>query len=324
MKQNLSKEEVQKLFQQLVNARQRSKDYIVTKEEKARKEQERQLVESSAKQTPKAIIKGLADLQLDFSSTLEKLAQQASDELKRLSDLQTAIQVQQSNLKKTEDIKVAANALYILQQEQAQKDQKTDEEHNNVLEELSKEQTTSREQWSKEQSEFETREAEYKANLDKERQRELEEYRYQLERKYKLEQDDYEQRKTLLQRELTEKQRERDKNWTLREKTLAENKAEFEKHKQKVDNFEADSTAAANTAREKMMQQTSRDCKEEMEFYQKEVEGKKKMAQLQMENLQRLIENQKAELERLSKELAQAQTEVRTVSLSALNNSNAW
>lgn len=323
MKQNLSKEEVQKLFQQLVNSYQRNKDHITTKEEQARKEEELKLVEVAGKQTPKAIIKGLADLQLDFSSSLEKLAQQATDELKKLSDLSQAIQVQSANLNKTADIKVAANALYILQQEQTQRNQKLEDEHAEALKNLETETTELRTQWSKEQGEFESREAEYKANLDKERQKELDEYRYQLERRYKVEQDEYEVRKTQLSRQLDDQQLEKEKNWTAREKALAENQAEFEKHKQKVDNFDNEVAEATKEAREKMMSQTSRDCKEELEFYQKEVEGKKKMAQLQIENLQRLIEHQKSELERLSKELVQAQAEVRSVSLSALNTPNA-
>jgi len=318
MKQTLSKEEILKAFQQLVSNYRLNKDRIATKEEQARKEENRQLVETVSSHTPKSIVKGLADLQLDFGAAVEKLVEQANSELEKLNNLRAAIGVQEKALRRSSDTKVAANALYVLQQEQQQRLQKLEEDHKETLERLAEEIESTRAEWAKEQAEFDANEAERKANLEKDRNKEIEEYKYQLERTYKVEKDQYDQDKLLLERELAESQKEKEKDWAGREKELAENNEEFEKHKAKVDGFEEELEKATKSARDKAMQQASKECKEEMELFEKEVEAKKRMANLRIDNLKQTIDEQKAEIERLIQEVAQAQAEVRSMSLSAL------
>jgi hypothetical protein len=88
-----SKELISKAFQQILNDRKRIDSRIATKEEEAEKEKNQQILEVASTYTIDGIVKGLADLQLEFGNIVkglsEKLAKEASklDELNRASAL---------------------------------------------------------------------------------------------------------------------------------------------------------------------------------------------------------------------------------------------
>jgi len=315
-----TKDEVLKAFQQLLDAHKKSKNHILTKEEQAKEAQNQKLVDEVAGHTPSSIVKGLADLQLNLGGSVEGLTKQVQTELKKLESLRAAIEVHQANLQETLDAKVAANALYVLKQEQAQREQQLDKAQEDALSKLEKDANERRAEWAKEQAEFENREAEYKLNLDKTRKKEAEDYRYALERKYKLEQDDFENRKKFLVRELEESQKSKDAAWADREKALADSQADLDKYKQKVDNLEKETQDKGNDARDKAMKQTSRECKEAMELLEKEVGGRAKVSDLNIQNLEATIVSQKSELEKLNTELKESLAQVQQLSLKALEN----
>ncbi len=315
-----SKEDVQKAFQQLLDQFKRSRRNILTQEEKAREAQNQSLVSEVSAHTPANIVKGLADLQLQLGGSLEGLSERLDTELKKLENLRVAIKVQEANHKATADARTAANALYVLKQEQAQKLQALEEEQQTALQRLDKEQEERRIEWAKEQADFDAREIEYKTNLEKTRQKEREEYQYAQERRLKVEQDKFEQDKKMLQRKLAETQVQKDENWTVREKILAEQAADFEKYKAKVDNLSAETEEKAKEAREKAIKQTSKECKEQLDQLERENAGKQKVATLQVSNAESGIESQKSEIEKLTAELRDALAQVQQLSLKALEN----
>ncbi|MCP4437973.1 MAG: hypothetical protein GY810_03435 [Aureispira sp.] len=316
-----SKEEVQKAFQVLLEAHQKDKIRIATKEEQAQQEQNKKLVEAVAGYSPQSIVKGLADLQLDLGNTIESLSDRLSGEIQKLDDLRSAIKVQEENLKESVDTKTAANALYILQKEQAQQLEILDKEHLDALKKLEEEAQELRSEWEKEQEEFERDQTEYSEQLEKDRINELEEYKYQLERKYMIEKDNYAKKKKLLLRNLNEEQKEKEKDWANREKILAENQEDFEKYKTKVDNFDQELEEKVKAAREKAIKQASRDSKEAMQLLEKEVEGKRKAAEANIQNMDTTIDRQKLEIEALNAELKEALSQVQSLSLKALESS---
>jgi hypothetical protein len=315
-----TKDEVQKAFQHLLALHQKSKVLILTKEEQAQEELNKKLVEESAKHQPSQIVKGLADLQLELGTTLETLAKKLQDEEEKYLNLQKAIAVQEDLYKKVINTKIAANALYILQQEQQQHKELLDKNHQEALKKIDQDIELMKNYWAKDDQNFKEFEAAQKAQLEKDRQHEIEEYKYKLERKYKIEQDDYSQRKKLLQRELQEQERKKQKDWSNREKVLAEQQSDFDKYKEKVDGFDAELENKVKEARDKAFKQASKEAKEEFELLEKEVEGKQKMADFQIQSLEQVIERQKSDLERLSTELKEALSQVQALSLKALES----
>jgi hypothetical protein len=314
-----SKEEIQKAFQQLLDQFKRSRRNILTQEEKAKEVQNQKLVSEVSAHTPSGIVQGLAGLQLELGASLEALSLRLDTELKKLENLRAAISVQEGNLKTTLDARTAANALYVLKQEQSQRLQQLEEEQKAAEERLDKEQADRRLDWTKEQADFDAREAEYKLNLDKSRQKEQEEYKYNQERKQKVEQDKFDNDKKMLLRKLEETQVQKAENWAAREKTLADNQTDLEKYKAKVDNLEKEIEDKAKDAREKAIKQTSKECKEQIDLLEREVAGKQKVAELQVQNAEGTIAQQKSEIEKLNADLRDTLTQVQQLSLKALD-----
>jgi hypothetical protein len=315
-----SKEDVQKAFQELLGIYKKEQQRIITKEEQARLDRNHSLVEETAGFTPQAIIKGIADLQWEVSTTAETLREKMQAELERLDNLRTALTVQQKALKESYQTKIAANALFVLKQEQIQREKALDEKHQEAMQKLREDMQEKRRSWAKEQAEFERNYEERKARMEKERQQELEEYKYQLERKYTKEKDAFEMRKKVLLRKLDDQQRAKEKDWSAREKVLAEHASDFEKYKERVDNFPTELEQKVKDARDKAFRNASRDAKETIELFEKEMEGKKRVAELTIENLEKNIEKQQLEIEQLNAELKAAVSQMQSLSIKALDN----
>ena len=323
MKQTVqSKEAVKKAFEALLREQKALKSRIVTKEEVAKEEANKALVETVGEYTTDSIVKGSAALQLDFTLSTEQLAEKLQQELTKLEELRGALKVEQSNLKIATSVHIAANALHILKQEQTQALEQFEEQKAEKLKQLEDEMTNQRERWTKETEEYNTQIAERKAALEKKRALELENYKYQLDRTYLIDKDDYDNQKKLLLRHLEETQAQKEKDWAKREKTLTDNQEDFNKYKEEVDNFEAKKDEEIKKAKDKAIKEANRKAKVERDLFEKEVEGKQKIAELQIQELERTIEAHQDNINQLNTELKEALAQVQALSIKALENSS--
>lgn len=313
-----TKEEITQVFQALLKQQKEAQKFIRTKEQTAELAKNKALVTTVAGYKPDLIVKGAAGLQLEFSTSVESLGEQLQKELQKLEELRAAIRVESDNLKACNSAKIAADALHILKQEQEQQKALFEENSNQKIEDLEKEIAETQKLWEKEATEFQTKIEERKANLEKRRTKELADYKYELERKYKIGEDDYSERKKLLLRDLAEKQQQKEKDWTKREKTLADNQTDFEKYKTKVDGFDKELEEETKKAKDKAIKEASRKAKVEMELYEKEIEGKRAIAELQVSEFNHTIERQKERITELNAELKTALEQVKALSLKAL------
>lgn len=313
-----TKEEITKVFQALLAEQKEAQKFIRTKEEAAEVAKNKALVTTVADYKPDLIVKGAAGLQLDFSTSVEGLAEQLQKELQKLDELRAAIRVESENLKACNNAKIAADALHILKKEQEQQKSLFEEDSNLKLENLEKTIAETKKTWAKETEEFQTIVAERKANLEKRRAKELADYKYDLERTYKIGEDDYKERKKLLLRDLAEKEQQKEKDWAKREKVLADNKTDFDKYKTKVDGFDKELEEETKKAKDKAIKEASRKAKVEMELYEKEIEGKRAIAELQISELGDTIERQREHIIQLNDELKTALEQVKALSLKAL------
>ncbi|HEU4535348.1 MAG TPA: hypothetical protein VFS00_14570, partial [Polyangiaceae bacterium] len=112
----LSKDQVLVLFPQLAQRR-KAESRVVTREEEARRAREREAAEAAAAHTTEGIVKGLADLQLDFGKGVDELAARLEAEARKLGELREAIEIVGREADRVGDIKVAADALHVLKLE---------------------------------------------------------------------------------------------------------------------------------------------------------------------------------------------------------------
>jgi len=313
-----TKEEITQVFQSLLKQQKAAQKFIRTKEQTAELAKNKALVTTVADYKPDLIVKGAAGLQLGFSTSVESLAEQLQKELQKLEELRAAIRVESDNLKACNSAKIAADALHILKQEQEQQKMLFEENSNQKLADLEKKIAETQKMWEKEATEFQTLIQERKVNLEKQRTKKLADYKYELERKYKIGEDEYKERKKLLLRNLVEQEQQKEKDWAKREKILIDNQPDFEKYKTKVDGFEKELDEETKKSKDKAIKEASRKAKVEMELYEKEVEGKRAIAELQISEFNNTIERQKEHITELNAELKTALEQVKALSLKAL------
>ncbi|MEB3340333.1 hypothetical protein [Okeania sp.] len=317
-----SKFKVMKSFEQILNARKNITSKVATKEEEAEKEKGKQILETAVTYTNDTIVKGLADLQLDFGSIVNQLLQNLHQESAKLNELKLAIEIENQHLQELQKIRVVADALHILTQEHQEKLGLIERNFNEHQENLTKDMTTKRKAWQKEQQEFELTIEEQNQLLIKQREKEVSDYQYELERQRKIETDDYEEMKRNMERELRYLGQQKEKQWQERESYLAENQTKFEADREKVNGFEEELKQAFVKAKEEAVQEANREAKVKADLFAKEWEGMKNGYELKIQSLSETIQRQTEQISDISTQLQAAIQQTQDLAMRAFASSN--
>ncbi len=317
-----SKIKVIKSFDQILAARKNITSKVATKEEEAEKEKGKQILETAATYTTDSIVKGLADLQLDFGGIVNQLLENLHQESAKLDELKLAIEIENQHLQELQKIRVVADALHILTQEHQEKLRFLEHNFSEHQENLTKDMTTKRKAWQKEQQEYEVVVEEQNQLLIKQREQETADYLYELEHQRKIERDEYEEMKRKLERELQELNQEKEKQWQERESYLAENQAEFEENRQKVDGFEEELKKAYVKAKEEAIQEANREAKVKADLFAKEWEGMKNGYELKIQSLTETIQRQTEQISDISTQLEAGMKQAQDLAMRAFASSN--
>lgn len=318
-----SKEQVVKAFLALLAERKQAKARIATKEELAQRAQQKELVAKTTAYTSQNIVKELANLQIELGNSLETLASRLDSETDRLDELRESIEIQQAYYKQVLDTQIAADALYILNQEHIAWLTSLEEEKKNTFHELETLIAQKRTDWEKEQKEYELLQVEMREALKNDREKELAYYKYELDRLYKIEADQYEEKRKLAEREIAQNSLLKAKDWQKREKTLETYQEKQTEYKKRVDGYEDELKQATQKAREEAIKETSKETKVRAELLEKEVEGKKQTFELQIQSLENVITKNHEQIEKLTAELKEALAQVQTLSLKVVEKIKA-
>ena len=150
-----SKAKIWQSFQQILTEKKKIESKVATKEEEAEKAKNQQILDRSANYTVDSIVKGLADLQLDFGSIINQLSEKLNAESLKLEELQKAIEIETQHLQELQKIRVVADSLHILTQEHEEKLNALEKNAALRLEALEKEMATKHKLWEKERQEYE-------------------------------------------------------------------------------------------------------------------------------------------------------------------------
>lgn len=317
-----SKAKIMADFQQLLTERKKIESKVATKEEEAEKEKNQQLLEVASTYTTDSIVKGLADLQLDFGSIIAQLSEKLATETSKLDELKRAIAIETEHLDELHQIRVVADALHILTQEHQEKLTSLDNNAAIQQEAIEKEMTQKRKVWQKEQEDFEGVVAEEAELLVKQRERETADYNYEVERLRKIEMDEYEEQKRFQERSLQENHREKEKTWADREKFLEDNRAEFEENQQKIAKFEEELKQAYIKAKEEAIADVKREAKVKSDLFEKEWEGTKQAYELTLQSLNTTIERQTQEIADITAQLQAAMRQAQDLAMRAFQSSS--
>lgn len=312
-----SKAKILQNFQQILAENKKIESKVETKEQEAEKAKNKQLLEVASTYTIDSIVKGLADLQLDFGSVINGLSEKLSAESSKLDELKRGIEIETAQLQQLQQVRVVADALYILTQEHQEKIIALEQSAASQREVIEKDTIQKRKAWEKEQQEFEMQVEETTALTIKEREQETADYRYELERSRKVETDEYVEAKRKSERELQQSTREKDKNWTEREKLLTDNQAEFVKNQTKAAGFEEELKQANTKAKEEAIQEVSREAKVKADLVDKEWEGTKQGYELKVQSLQQTIGRQAEQIAEISAQLQATMKQAQDLAMKA-------
>ncbi|WP_377475070.1 MAG: hypothetical protein P2A85_20095 [Microcoleus anatoxicus] len=312
-----SKAKILQKFQQILAENKKIESKVETKEQEAEKAKNKQLLEVASTYTVDSIVKGLADLQLDFGSAINGLSERLSAEASKLDELKRGIEIETAQLQQLQRIRVVADALYILTQEHQEKITALEQSAASQREVIEKDTIQKRKIWEKEQQEFDIIVQERTALIIKEREQETADYRYELERTRTVATDEYEETKRKLERELQQSTREKEKNWVEREKVLSDNQAEFEKNQTKAAGFEEELKQANAKAKEEAIQEVSREAKVKADLVDKEWEGTKQGYELKVQSLQQNIGRQAEQIAEISAQLQATMKQAQDLAMKA-------
>ncbi len=308
-----------KAFEKLRIDQQRLESQVATKEVLAARQQDKELVKLATSYTAESIFQALAKLQSGFGQSATEWSKTMAEEVAKLAQIQRAIQVEIQRLESLRNIQIAAEALNILQQEHQQVLQKLATEYRQQQENLETEMSKQRQVWQQQQENFEKAKVKQVLVLAKVRQAEEEDYEYQIKRQRLEEANGYEQQKLTLERELADGQQTRERNWGAREDFLAKQQAPFEEYKIKVDNMAKDIEEAMKKSREEAIKETYREEENKAKLLEKEVEAKRKAAELKIESFTKTIEEQRVRIAQLSEQLQAASKQAQQLAITAVS-----
>ena len=308
-------------FEQILAEQQKLDSKIATKQEEAEKEKDKEILAVASEYTVDGIVKGLADLQLEFGTIVNELSEKLAKENSKLDELNRAIEVETKYLQKLQKIRIVADTLDVLTQEHQENLSKLEEDITEKREILEKERQQTVKDWEKEQAKFEEAEQEYNEFLAKNREKETEEYQYKLEDSRKINEDNYQETKRQLERELQSATREKDKDWVERENIITQRQSLLEEYQKKVASFPAELDAAYKKAKEDAIKNASQKAKVESDLFEKDWEGRKQSYELKITSLEQNIERQREQIESISTQLQETLKQAQDLAMRAFGNS---
>lgn len=289
------------------------------KEEKAEKLKD-ETVKVARSLSAEGIVKGLADLKLNISFSIDKIEDTLLQEFQKLEKLQEAISYESDYLEELYGIKANADSLAVLLTANKEKKQAFEtemEQRKIIFDEIMQEK---KQAWDKEQKEREQKWKEEEADRKKAISREEEEYKYAKSLSRKKEEDEYQAKKATQEKELAEKKQTVERALEEREKIVATKEQELETLRGQVATFPSTVEKEIAAARKQLEEQLTTRHQFEKDLFTKEMQGENKLSQQAITSLHAKIKEQDNLIASLNEKANTAGSQVQTIALKALDS----
>jgi hypothetical protein len=307
------------------------------KTEEPKKVQEVQKQEAIIKKAEalntETIIKGIAGLKVEITSSLDKLGEKLAEEYKKFDELQQAIQTEKKNLEELYQLSASTDSLSVMllaqkekreqfEQEMAARKAELDEKMRSEKERFETEISEKKALWKKEQDTWQEKLKEENEKTVKTRKREEEEYQYSLQLTRKKELDLYEEKKQKLEKELADKKAAFEKEVAERETNLKVAETELAELRAKSAAFPAELEKAVDSAVKMATEKTETAFRFEKELREKEVSGELKLKDQIIQTLNGKIKDLETSLKELSQKTTTAEISVKDIAIKAIEHSS--
>ena len=294
---------------------------VATKQEEAQLVKNKEIVTKAATYTVDTIVKGMADLQLEFGSIISGLSDRLTGEVEKLTEVKQSIEIETQHRSELQQVRVVADALHIITQEHQQSLKAIEQQLTVDRENISKEQINLRKQWEQNQRDYTDRQTELVMNITKDRQNEQDEIQYKITRDRQLQTDAYTETKRNQEQDILSQDREQQKQWKEREKFLKDNQKLTDENTAKVTAFPAELEEAVKKAREEAIKETSNDAKVKADLAEKEWEGNKQGFETKIQSLERVIDRQNQQIIAIAEQLQTVINQAQSLAMKAFETS---
>jgi hypothetical protein len=266
-------------------------------------------------------IANLESLQLGFGAAVSQLSEKLTTEAAKLAEIREGVTAEVTDLQTLHGLAVDEDTFEELIDGYETSSKAFGEELRERKEASQQEIQSLTKAWNKEQEQNGIM-VKDRIELDrKSSQREVQEYKYNLDLQRKIDREQYEQQQAALYYELAETKEAQEKAWAERELALADREKLFHEAKDKVAAFVQDKEKAIEKAKGEGKGIATWQAKIKSDLYAKEVEGQKRFYEGRIESLESTISNQGERLNSLSKQLEAALKQVQDLAVKAIEGS---
>lgn len=294
---------------------------VATKEEEAQLAKNKEIVTKAATYTVDTIVKGMADLQLEFGSIINGLSETLKTEVEKLTEVKQSIDIETQHRSDLQQVRIVADALHLITQEHQQSLKAIEQQLATDRENLEKDQTKLRKQWEQTDREYVEQQTELVTIVAKERQKEQDEIQYKVTRDRQLQTDVYTETKRNQEQDIRSQDREKQKQWKEREKFLKDNQKLLDENLAKVTAFPAELEEAVKKAREEAIKETSSNEKVKADLVEKEWEGSKQGYDMKIQSLERVIDRQNEQIITITEQLQTVMNQAQSLAMKAFETS---
>lgn len=315
-----SHEKIMQEFDRILSEHAKASAGFDTKTAAANKAGEQTIVAEISQFTPEKIVKSLADLQLSTSDSIIQLAGNLKNELEKLDKFKKSIQFESARLAEIRKIKIVAEAISLKEQQNAEKMKTLEADITQKNQDFDAALEKARENWKIEQQEFDLQQKEKQAELKKMREKEEADYQYELKKKRKIEADEFENKKRLLDQKLKDEGETRGEKWAERQAAIDALKAEFEANQQRIASFEKEIQTACEQAEKEIVTEINEDAAVTAELLKREVEATQQINELKIKSLEATIEKNKTRIKEVSGQLENALKQVQALAVKTVES----
>lgn len=268
------------------------------------------------------LTRDLDSIRTRFGDAASALQHNLLRESGRLEDLRAEIAGYTEHLKSLHGIEVSDDTLRELVRRYLETQRAADEAFAARRRKVEEELEGRKVGWKKQQEEHARATAEADAAAKTARARDAEEYGYRTTQGRKADADALSQEKKRLQAELDALQEAKTTQWNERELDVARREQEYAELKAKATSFPKDLEAATNKAEAEGMAIARRQAKITADLAQKEFEGKKKVYDLRVHELEATSKKLDEQIAELSKQLATALKQAQDLAVKAIDGAS--
>lgn len=287
-------------------------------EEKKEKIKNEKTIKNADALSTEGVVKSAANLKMEIGRTLAGLSDRLEEETDKYIKVKEAIEIKEKELAEIYEIEKEAKTLSALIEAQFQKREEFENEINTKKEDLDSEIETKLEEWEKAKKMYELKIKEEKAEEEKGKTREKEEYEYFLKRREQAENDKFKDDKANQEKELLIAREELEKEFDEREKKILEKEEELNELREKAAGVDEDINAAVTKAESEIKERLETQARNREELSKRAFEGERNVLQANIDSLEKTTKEQKTQIDNLTAQLEKAYQKVQDIAVKAV------